>query len=107
VAMGIHGGQVIVGEMGYGRARYLTAIGDAVNTASRLETLAKERGCQLVVSESVAAAANVDLGYFPLEEVQVRGRVASVRVRLVDEALALEALLPRPAAPLTLAPQAS
>jgi class 3 adenylate cyclase len=37
--------------MGYGRARYLTAIGDVVNTASRLETLTKEYNCQLVVSD--------------------------------------------------------
>ena len=44
----------IVGEMGYGRATSVTAIGDAVNTASRLEGLTKEYGCQLVVSETVA-----------------------------------------------------
>ena len=41
IGIGIHAGQVIVGEMGYGRARYLTAIGDVVNTASRLEALSR------------------------------------------------------------------
>src|SRR4029077_2990938 len=45
----IHVGPTIVGEMGYGTATAITAIGDAVNTASRLETLTKTYGCQLVV----------------------------------------------------------
>ena len=49
-------GPVIVGEMGYARATSLTAIGDAVNTASRLEALTKEFGAELVVSEEVAEA---------------------------------------------------
>ena len=50
MGIGIHAGPVIVGEMGYGHATSLTAIGDAVNTASRLEALTKELGVQLVFS---------------------------------------------------------
>ena len=42
IGIGIHAGPAIVGEMGYGNAAAITAIGDAVNTASRLETLTKE-----------------------------------------------------------------
>src|SRR5205814_7500895 len=42
IGIGIHAGSVIVGEMGYGSATTITAIGDAVNTASRLESLCKE-----------------------------------------------------------------
>ena len=37
IGIGIHAGPAIVGEMGHGRAAALTAIGDTVNTASRLE----------------------------------------------------------------------
>ena len=37
IGIGIHAGPAIVGEMGYARATTLTAIGDTVNTASRLE----------------------------------------------------------------------
>ena len=44
-------GPVIVGEMGYGKAAAITAIGDAVNTASRLEALTKDYDCELVVSD--------------------------------------------------------
>ena len=48
IGIGIHAGPVIVGEMGYGGATTITAIGDAVNTASRLESLTKEFGVQLM-----------------------------------------------------------
>ena len=41
IGIGIHCGPVIVGEMGYGNTVSITAIGDAVNTASRLEELTK------------------------------------------------------------------
>ena len=37
IGIGIHTGPVVVGEMGYRDTHYLTAVGDTVNTASRLE----------------------------------------------------------------------
>jgi class 3 adenylate cyclase len=61
IGIGIHVGQAIVGEMGYGRTRALTAIGDAVNTASRLESSSKDFKAQLTVSEDVAIHAGVNL----------------------------------------------
>jgi hypothetical protein len=54
IGIGIHAGSVIVDEMGWGEAAGLTAIGDAVNAASRLETLSKELGVELVISAEVA-----------------------------------------------------
>jgi adenylate cyclase len=97
IGIGVHSGHVIVGEMGYGRARYLTAIGDPVNTASRLEALTKEYDCQLVVSETVARQAGVDLSAFPAYEIQVRGRLSQLQVRVIPNALALDAALHAPA----------
>ena len=42
IGIGIHCGPAIIGEMGYGGGAAITAIGDAVNTASRLEKLTLE-----------------------------------------------------------------
>jgi adenylate cyclase len=92
IGIGIHVGPAIVGEMGYARAVSLTAIGDTVNTASRLEGLTKEFGVELVVSEPVAEAAGIDLSGFPMERVEIRGR----RERLVVRAIARAATLPEP-----------
>jgi len=83
IGIGIHVGPVIVGEMGYGPATQLTAVGDAVNTASRLETLSKEFACELVVSDDVAVRAGLDMSAFELHEVEIRGRRQPLVVRAV------------------------
>jgi hypothetical protein len=51
--------------------------------------MTKEFGAQLVVSEPVAARAGIDLGEFPLEEIELRGRSARLSVRVVGNALGL------------------
>lgn len=89
IGIGIHVGAVIVGEMGYGPAVSVTAIGDPVNTASRLEAMTKDLAAQLVVSDPVAREAGVDLGAFPLREIELRGRAAPLAVRVVVNALEL------------------
>src|SRR6266508_6183433 len=62
IGIGIHTGPAIVGEMGYGSAVSVTAVGDCVNTASRVEGLTKTYGCELVISEAVALRAGIDVG---------------------------------------------
>lgn len=89
VAMALHVGTVIVGEMGYGRARSITAIGDAVNTTSRLEQVAKDHGVRLVVSRRVADRAGVDFGRFAEHLAAVRGRQEPILVHLVPTTDAL------------------
>ena len=89
IGIGIHAGPAIIGEMGYGTAINITAIGDSVNTASRLETMTKEYGAQLVVSEEVASRANVDLTEYPSHDIAVRGRKEPVKVRVVADATGL------------------
>ncbi len=86
MGIGVHAGPAIVGEMGYGAATGITAIGDAVNTASRLEAMTKEFGAQLVVSQDVAERAGVDLSDYPRHEIEVRGREEPVAVRVVEMA---------------------
>jgi adenylate cyclase len=74
IGIGIHCGPVIVGEMGYGNAAAITAIGDAVNTASRLEALTKDFDCELVVSDETVARAGLDFSEFPRHEIEIRGK---------------------------------
>jgi adenylate cyclase len=89
IGIGLHVGPVILGHMGYGRATTLTAIGDTVNVASRLEALTKEFEVELVVSSRLAEAAGVDLGGFEERRIEIRGRRRPLRVRLVRDAGAL------------------
>ena len=89
MGMGVHLGPVILGEMGHGPAASLTAIGDTVNVASRLEALTKELDCQLVVSEAVTQRAGVVLADHPRQEVDLRGRAGRLEIRLVLDATAL------------------
>lgn len=86
IGIGIHVGPVIVGEMGYGAATSVTAIGDAVNTASRLEAMTKEFGAQLVISDPVAELAGLDSTAFPGHDIEVRGRESGLTVRVIEQA---------------------
>lgn len=86
IGIGIHAGRAIVGEMGYAHATGVTAIGDAVNTASRLEQMTKQYGAQLVLSERLAELAGIELDAFDAAEVEVRGRSEPLAIRIVPDA---------------------
>jgi adenylate cyclase len=91
IGIGIHSGPIIVGEMGYGATSSMTAIGDAVNTASRLQELSKEYGCEIVVSEAVIERAGFDLADFPRHEIEIRGRRQMLAVTTLPRAAQLPA----------------
>jgi adenylate cyclase len=92
IGIGLHAGPAIVGEMGYERAASLTAIGDTVNTASRLETLTKDFKAELVVSQELLDRAGIDLPTAPTHEVDIRGRQGKLAVRAVLRASDLTSL---------------
>jgi adenylate cyclase len=91
IGIGIHYGPAIVGEMGFGPAQTLTAVGDTVNTASRLETATKELDCQLVISDAVARVAGLPAGIGAAHEIELRGRIAPLHVFAIKDATELSA----------------
>jgi adenylate cyclase len=86
IAMSLHAGPAIVGQMGYGQATSLTAVGDTINAASRLEGLAKELDVELVISEDLAARAGLDLSDRNRQIVSIRGRAAPLGSWIIPEA---------------------
>ena len=83
IGIGLHAGPAVVGQMGWGQSFYLTAVGDTVHVAARLEQATKDYGAELVLSEDVARLAGLDLSAFPGHELAVRNRAGRVRIRVV------------------------
>jgi adenylate cyclase len=92
IAIGIHTGPAVVGTMGYGRVRSMTAIGDTVNVASRLESAAKEFEAAIVISEPVANLSGADLAGIESREISVRGRALPLKVYVIPREKAAEPL---------------
>jgi adenylate cyclase len=98
IGIGIHSGTAIVGKMGYSRAVGLTAIGDVVNTANRLESLTKEFGAQLIVSQKTEKLARADLSAYEANSVEIRGRAQPLAIKVIQSALDISHVLEEPIA---------
>lgn len=83
VAIGIHVGPAILGLMGYREVMGVTAIGDTVNVASRLELAAKEMDVAIVISDTAAKLSGVDLSAFETCRIDIRGRAKPLQVRAI------------------------
>ena len=96
IGIGVHAGPAVVGQMGWGQSFYLTAVGDTVHVAARLEQATKDYDAELVVSEDVARHAGVDLSGFPRHDLAVRNRAGRVDIRVVASVRALDFLARTP-----------
>jgi len=86
MGIGLHAGWAVVGEMGPDADKYLTAVGDTVHVASRLQDLTRRYECPLIVSQSVASHARLDVGRFVRREISVRNRDDAVAIYVFDGA---------------------
>jgi adenylate cyclase len=91
--IGIHAGEVIVGDIGFRGRTVFTALGDSVNVAARLQDLSKRLGCRAVISEEVCRLAGIPAGALTLTEVEIRGHEKPMSVRTLDDPTVLAGLL--------------
>ncbi len=91
--IGIHGGEVIVGDIGYRDHMVFTALGDAVNVAARLQDMTKSLACEAILSEEVRVTAGLSADALPQQQVGIRGRTEPMIVRSVANAKTLTALV--------------
>jgi adenylate cyclase len=91
--IGIHGGEVIVGDIGYRDHMVFTALGDAVNVAARLQDMTKTLSCEAIVSDEVRATAGLAEDALPQQQVEIRGRAEPMSVRVVSDAKELAGLV--------------
>ena len=82
IGIGIHSGDAVIGNMGSATRFDYTAIGDAVNTAARLESATKQYEVDLLIGSTTADKADYLLKY--VNEISVKGKDKGIEVYTWD-----------------------
>jgi adenylate cyclase len=90
--IGIHGGEVIIGDIGFRDHTVFTALGDAVNVAARLQDMTKTLNCTVVISEEVCKNAGVAPDGLTRADVSIRGRDQPMSVCTATDPTSLASL---------------
>jgi adenylate cyclase len=84
VSVGVHTGRAVVGSLGVGPSRIVTAVGDVVNTAARIEQANRNFGTRLLVSGEVARALGDRLVTVPMPPIPLAGKSGVHRLHSVE-----------------------
>lgn len=86
IGIGVNSGEMIAGNIGSDTVMSYTVIGDAVNLGARLESLNKEYGTTILISEATRRLLTIDAPVREVGPVTVKGRTTAVVVYAVDVA---------------------